>query len=198
MLIVLDALGVIFRTRDGWSGHLTRFVAAKGGTRAADERDEFVAQYFACTRGELSTADLWQWCGLDPAGLDQEYVDFFVTTPGLVEFVSAMQVEGHRIACLTNDAAAWSRALRRRHQLDVIEPWVISSDIGARKPDEQSFAALSNACREPLTGALFVDDTETNLDAAAHLGMRTVLFGGDSDRHPVATSWEAVARIVKP
>jgi hypothetical protein len=39
MLIVLDALGVIFRTRDGWSGHLTRFVAAKGCARAVDERD---------------------------------------------------------------------------------------------------------------------------------------------------------------
>jgi hypothetical protein len=85
-----------------------------------DERDDFVGQYFACTRGELSTADLWQWCGLDPAGLDQEYVDFFVTTPGIVEFVSGMHVEGDRIACLTNDAAAWSRALRRQHQLDVL------------------------------------------------------------------------------
>jgi hypothetical protein len=47
VLIVLDSLGVIFRTRDGWPAHLTRFVAAKGGVRAESERDRFVANYFA-------------------------------------------------------------------------------------------------------------------------------------------------------
>ena len=87
MLIVLDALGVIFRTHDDRSGHLTRFVADKGVIHTEAEQQAFIDRYFACTRGELRTAELWQSCGLDPLGLDEEYVEEFVTTTGLVEFV---------------------------------------------------------------------------------------------------------------
>ena len=53
MLIVLDALGVLFRTGDHRSGHLTRFVTAKRAIPTEAAKDAFIARYFACTRGEL-------------------------------------------------------------------------------------------------------------------------------------------------
>ncbi len=196
MLVVLDALGVIFRTRDDRSGHLSRFVAGKGSDRAVAERDAFVEKYFSCTRGECATTDLWSWCGLDPAGLDEEYVAFYVTTPGLYEFITDMRAAGHQVACLTNDAAAWSRSLRETYELDRIDPWVISSEVGIRKPEVGIFDALRTQAARPLEGGVFVDDTETNLDAAAALGMHTIHFRGNSETHQTAHGWPAVAGAI--
>jgi len=62
-----------------------------------------------------------------------------------------MDQRGIAVACLTNDVSEWSALLRRRFELETrIRPWIVSGDVGARKPDPQIFAVLQRALDVPL------------------------------------------------
>lgn len=106
------------------------------------------------------------------------------------------------MAVLSNDIAEHSRYLRRRFGLEsVIIHWVISGEVGLRKPDPQIFEALGSRTGWPLVECLFVDDNAVNLDTAKALGMATVLFGAPSPSggtgHPVAASFEQLASLLQ-
>ena len=190
MIVVLDAMGVMYRTPEGWSGNLSSFVDSLGATRARDKRDEFVSKYYEVTKGICSTEELWCWCGLEPAGLDERYASGYVTNPGLRQFVDLMGRLGVRLACLSNDALPWSVLLRERFGLAKrFEAWVISSEVGVRKPDVPIYEVLQEQMDVPWGEMVLVDDTTENLDTAAALGMRTVLFAG----RPATSSHTQVA-----
>jgi putative hydrolase of the HAD superfamily len=77
-----------------------------------------------------------------------------------------------------------------------VEPWVVSSAVGVRKPDPRIFEALRLATGGSIVGAVFVDDTAKNLDAASNLGLHTVHYRGDSTTHAVASTWRDVEDVV--
>ena len=174
--VVLDAMGVLFRDGDDVGAHLIPFVAGKGGSTDEGQVREVYRQ---ASLGTLSSAELWERLGVagDPDDLDDEYVQRFTLNDGVEEFLDAMARRGVAIACVTNDVAEWSELLRYRFDLvDRIDPWVVSGQIGARKPDTAIFAAVRRALDLPYAACLLVDDRPTNLDAARSLGMATALF----------------------
>jgi HAD superfamily hydrolase (TIGR01509 family) len=91
------------------------------------------------------------------------------------EFLDAMDQRRVRVACLTNDVVEWSLLLRRRFELDTrVGPWIVSGDVGVRKPSEAIFAELERSLDVPLRACLFVDDRIDNLATGRKLGMATV------------------------
>jgi FMN phosphatase YigB (HAD superfamily) len=60
-----------------------------------------------------------------------------------------------------------------------VRPWIVSGDVGVRKPDTQIFAVLQRALDLPLRACLLVDDRTDNLAAAKKVGMATVHFARD-------------------
>ena len=77
-----------------------------------------------------------------------------------------------------DDEAEWLiRYLRVRFGLEKwISTWVISGDIGVRKPDPASFRTLAQDAGVPLDDMVFFDDAQRNIDAATFLGMDAVRF----------------------
>ena len=55
---------------------------------------------------------------------------------------------------------------------------MISSAIGARKPDAAAYHALLDRIRVPAAQVLFVDDREANIAAARTLDIDARLFTG--------------------
>jgi putative hydrolase of the HAD superfamily len=53
-----------------------------------------------------------------------------------------------------------------------------SSEIGAAKPDARFFEAALQIAGVAAAEALFVDDSRTNVEAAARLGIRSHQFSG--------------------
>jgi HAD superfamily hydrolase (TIGR01509 family) len=99
--------------------------------------------------------------------------------PGIREFLAAMQREGIQVGCITNDVAEWSLRQRRRYGLqDSIGPWVVSGEVGVRKPAAEIYERFLAEAGCDAGDCLFVDDTVENLDAAAGLGFRTLQFPG--------------------
>lgn len=85
-----------------------------------------------------------------------------------------------RLACLSNDVSEWSLNLRNRFGLDrLITDWVISGDVGYRKPDPEIYQELLRRLQVMPSEVLFIDDRVKNLTAAATLGFHVIGFGPD-------------------
>jgi putative hydrolase of the HAD superfamily len=124
----------------------------------------------------MSSVEFWEAVGLDP-GLEDEYLQRYKLTDGLTDFLEAVSSQGCEVWCLSNDISEWSRKLRARFRLDrYIRGFVISGDVGVRKPEQAIFSHLIGQLTASPRDAVFVDDQLKNLDVAAALGFGTILF----------------------
>ncbi len=171
-VLALDAMGVIYRTADDVAELLVPFVHAKGSGLPAAEIEE---RYLAASLGQLTSEELWMACGLAP-GFDEEYCLGHQLTPGIRELMSDAATRGMVVAALTNDVSAWSRRLRARFELYEVTHWVVSADIGVRKPDRRAYETLLEHVGRAAGDVIFLDDRESNVEAARQAGLDAHVF----------------------
>ena len=175
-VVVLDAIGVLYREADDVESLLIPFVRDHGGV---DDPLVIRAHYVDASLGHHTTRELWSLLRVpgDAAQLDREYIERIELSDGVHQFLDAMDQRGIAVAALTNDVSEWSVLTRCRFGLDVrIHPWIVSGDVGARKPDEKIFVELARALDVPLRACLLVDDRSENLAAGRAHAMATVQF----------------------
>jgi FMN phosphatase YigB (HAD superfamily) len=195
--VVLDAMGVIYSVGEDVVDLLCPFIAERGGE---SDRSRVASLYREASLGRLAAAEFWRAVHLDPA-VEDSYLDLHRLSPGLLEFLRTPPPEVSRLWCLSNDVSEWSRKLRERFGLGrFINGFVISGDVGFRKPDAGIFCRLFNQAAIHPSQAVMVDDREPNLDSAKRLGMRTILFapGGSmpTPPHAVATDFRQLWHLV--
>ena len=141
-------------------------------------------------RGELSLDD----AGTEiadlgsQAGLNLNLLEVFESFPrdgGLrEEFIAkarSLRDAGYKLAVVTNNIAEYNEGWRSLFEVDDIFDTIIDSSVeGVRKPDPAIYhrALFQLSCPAPWQ-AVFLDDFDGNLSAAAELGMHTVLVGED-------------------
>jgi FMN phosphatase YigB (HAD superfamily) len=195
-IIVLDAMGVIFSVGNDDRDLLCPFVEEKGGTKDVSKIEML---YNSASLGNMSSAEFWKAVGLDP-GFEDEYLQRYGLTDGLIVFLETVNSQGYEVWCLSNDISEWSKKLRARFGLnEYIRGFVISGDVGVRKPEQTIFDHLINQLAASPRDAVFVDDQRRNLDVAAALGFGTILFAPAShdltpEKHVAATSFADVLR----
>ena len=172
--VVLDAMGVIYSVGDDVADLLVPFTKEKGGTGDIARIERL---YHSASLGIISSAELWESIGVDP-GLEDEYLQRHALTDGLIEFLGAVTgLQDMKVWCLSNDLSEWSKKLRARFGLDrYFDGFVISGDVGVRKPDRAIFECLLERMNVGASEVVFVDDLPKNLDSAARLGFNTILF----------------------
>jgi HAD superfamily hydrolase (TIGR01509 family) len=184
-------MGVIYSAGDDVADLLCPFVEGKGGTK---DTSQIADLYNSASLGEMSASELWRGMGLDPK-LEGEYLQRHKLTGGLIDFLEAVKARGWELWCLSNDLSEWSRKLRARFGLDkYFRGFVISGDVGVRKPDRAIFDYLVRQLEGSPSRKVFVDDQGKNLDTAAALGFDTILFAPAShvltdEKHRVATTF---------
>jgi epoxide hydrolase-like predicted phosphatase len=97
----------------------------------------------------------------------------------MIEGMRAVHRRGARIGLLSNsvgEAAVYDRALLD----ELFDAWVISSEVGLRKPDPAIYELAAQRIGLPATACVYVDDLAGNLKPARALGMATVLHRGDA------------------
>jgi HAD superfamily hydrolase (TIGR01509 family) len=200
-IVVLDAMGVIYWPRSVVQECLLPFAAARGCDMPAEQIRN---AYLSCTVGEYPSAAFWEMLGIDgrPETLDEQLVREQLPMPGVGGFLRRMRSQGIAVACISNDVAEWAVARRR---LQGIEPyvvhWVVSAQVGARKPDRGIYERFVRDTGAKPSACLFVDDRTENLDAARDLGFRTVLFFPEASwetagAHSVASDFEDLEALV--
>ena len=193
-LIVLDAHEVLFRMSADPDERLIPFIRERGGDATDAEIIEYHRQ---ATLGRLHAAAFWQSVGVegDPEDLEAQLLSGVAIQQGAREFLREMHRRGVPVAVVTNDMAEWSYRLRDLHGMSGVAPWIVSSDIGVRKPDPAAFEALRRVTGVPYHSMLIVDGQIPALDMAKTLGMTTAWFArqsppdGTEPGHPVITKF---------
>ena len=175
-LVVIGGWGVLFQPGDPAGELLIPFVRQSGSTASPVEIRE---AYRLATLGRLTPGQLWEACGLagEPTWTHGPYTGRMTVSTGAADFVRSLLRRGVAVACITNDVSEWSWRLRAWTGFEAVTPWVISSDIGIRKPDPGVFEMLRRVSEVPFANCLVIDSDRRTLDAARSLGMSTALFG---------------------
>ena len=98
----------------------------------------------------------------------------------MLDGVRGARRAGVRTGLLSNswgDATGYDPALLR----ELFDAWVISSEVGLRKPDPAIYALAAERLGLAPEACVFVDDLPGNLKPARAIGMATVLHRGDAD-----------------
>lgn len=172
-ILVLDAMGVIYSSGDDVKELLYPFIIEKGGTKDFALVEQ---EYHLASLGKISAIEFWKTVGIS-SQLEDEYLQRFELTNGLINFLEKVKSRGIEIWCLSNDLSEWSKKLRVRFGLDqYFKGFVISGDVGVRKPDPFIYQQLINQAKAEANNMIFVDDRIKNLEPASTLGFTTVLF----------------------
>jgi HAD superfamily hydrolase (TIGR01509 family) len=172
-VLVLDAMGVIYPVGDDVRDLLYPFVLEKHGVFDFAVIENY---YKLASLGKISAQEFWKNVGLYPQ-LENEYLQRFRLTDGLIDFLKNAKSRGIEIWCLSNDLSEWSKKLRIRFGLEkYFRGFVISGDVGLRKPDPMIYQNLLNRLNVPAKDVLFVDDNPKNIVAAMELGIDSILF----------------------
>jgi putative hydrolase of the HAD superfamily len=172
-LLALDAMGVIFSEADDGPNLLYPFIVEKGG---CSEIGQIVHLWSAASLGKISSAEFWKSAGVDPA-LEDEYLQKYRLSEGLIEFLAEMDSRGTELWCLSNNISEWSRKLCEKFRLDrYFHGFVVSGDTGTCKPDPAIYLCLLEKAGYQPSSTVFVDDRVRNLVAADMLGITPILF----------------------
>jgi epoxide hydrolase-like predicted phosphatase len=98
----------------------------------------------------------------------------------MLDGVRAARRAGFRTGLLSN---SWGAATA--YDVDLLEElfdaWVISSEVGLRKPEPAIYELAAERLGLPPERCVYVDDLPGNLKPARALGMATVLHRGDAE-----------------
>lgn len=81
----------------------------------------------------------------------------------------------HTVGMLTNNVREWSR-WREYYPMELFRVVIDSSEVGMRKPDPRIYRLTCERLGVDPQKTVFVDDLEENVEGAAAVGMRGVLF----------------------
>lgn len=171
--LVLDAMGVIFKSADDVAELLIPFIAEKSGFT-----DEEVVQsaYLEASLGNICPDEFWGKVGV-PSALEDEFLSRHRLNPGVTELLAAAKCKGISVWCLSNDVGRWSVKIRNNLGVEeFLQGSVISGDVGIRKPDKEIYETLIQSSGYKIEDILFVDDREKNVNAARSLGIETIMF----------------------
>ncbi len=198
-LVVLGGIGVVWDGGTDPEGLLVSFVREHGGI--ADPR-EVADRYRAASLGQVSAAEFWAAVGVvgDVADLDAQYLSGVRLRPDVPVFLDQMVKREMTVACLTNAVLPWTVLLRNRFNLDgLISHWVVSGEVGARKPGQAMFEALRRMSAVSFSNMLLIDSEIATLEAARTMGMSTVLMTGtalvpEGFAHPTIDTFSGLFR----
>lgn len=176
-VIVLDAMGVIYKSGDDVGELLIPFIRKHGGSSDHQLIEEM---YLKASLGEISSKQFWHNVDIDYS-LEDKYLQEHILVDGLEEFLAHFKAKVDVIACLSNDVSEWSYKLRKRFQLDkYIDNWYISGDLGHRKPASDIYSKMLDDLAVPPSSVVFVDDRKKNVDASIKLSIHGILFSNDN------------------
>lgn len=170
--ILLDMYGVVVKqTGDDFVPFVRRTFPEK-------PYDEIYDPWLLADVGAIPSLEIWRRIGFtgDLEKVEKEYLDTIELNDAVLDFLKEAK-KHYRLALLSNDSAEWSRYLRQKFGLDrLFDAVCVSGEQKIAKPDRRVFLWTAERLGVKPENCWFVDDRESNLQAAEELGMKAVLL----------------------
>ena len=109
------------------------------------------------------------------------YNDIFSANASALDVVRALKPK-YKLAMLSNtDPARYGHIERAFPEIQIFDAYILSFRIGAMKPDPRVYREALRLLDARPENALFIDDLQENLDGAARLGIKGILFTARTD-----------------
>ena len=135
--------------------------------------------------GKITTAELQQkfeeFSGkkLQREELALAASDIFFEISGMTDLVQQVIKSGVKVAIISNTCEIhWQQATAEHPIINLIQPQILSHEVGYLKPDERIYRDAFAATDSDPKSCLFIDDLQENIDAAEKLGITGHLFSG--------------------
>jgi putative hydrolase of the HAD superfamily len=175
--IALDAMGVIFNAADDVAELLVPFIKDRNKMNTTEEIE---ALYIEASLGIISPDEFWNKVNLSP-DVEDTYLSGHSLVPGVKEFLENARLRNIPVWCLSNDVERWSAKLRVMFGIEeLLTGAVISSEARLRKPDSRIYQCFLDRSGYKPSEVLFVDDRIRNVEAAAEMGINTILFSKET------------------
>ena len=174
-----------------FDGRSTDNLAERSGSDLTRLRESYFRHVRQLKVGSWTLAQFWDTLQQE-TGAALPYAEFEALYLGSIHDNAPMYAllagltPGVRVGLLSNNYPVVSDHLRSRREFARFDALVFSNEIGVKKPDPASFAALEAAMQRPAAQVAFVDDVQENIDAAAAYGFHGLLY--HHERH---TAFEA-------
>jgi 2-haloacid dehalogenase len=94
-----------------------------------------------------------------------------------IEILQTLKEQGYGLYGLTNWSAEKYEITRHKYPFfGLFDDIVVSGMVKLVKPDPRIFALALEKARRPAAECVLIDDSETNVTAACHLGLKTIHF----------------------
>lgn len=143
--------------------------------------------------GRISSPEFWKrFRATTGLTVDDEYWGAFfrpLRRPRMYDLVRRLREAGLRVVAGTNTLDAHYRIHAELGDYDAFARTYASHQIHLAKPDPAFFRHILAAEAATPARALFIDDVEANVRAAAGLGMDTILFQAEDDAIGRVEAW---------
>jgi epoxide hydrolase-like predicted phosphatase len=149
------------------------------------------ANIVALETGKIDTAKFWESVGLQldksqkgfkarPSDTVQIWrqalVQRFKINQKLLDLCWSLQSKGLVVGALSNTIRDHAEYLAAKGVYQPFKPLLLSCEVGLRKPDPAIYKLCIQKVGKAAKDCLFVDDSQTNIDAAKKAGMQTHLY----------------------
>ncbi len=130
----------------------------------------------------------------------RDYIENYLTMDaGFVTFAKKFSGK-YDFVLLSNDVSQWSTYITEYHQLnEYFKDKIVSADVGCRKPQKEIYELALKRIGKRAEECCFIDNSVSNLNVAAELGILPVLFNRDQEEYNgiVVNTFEELAEFLK-
>ena len=187
--ILIDMYGVIIEESRGYFIPYTyeHFAESEYGRITKAFREEQIFE--KAQTGRLSSHDFLAYLGYDdPEGAMKDYLEHYLTLDAGFKSFAEKAGRKYPLVLLSNDVSEWSDYLTDHYGINgFFCDKIVSGDVGLRKPDPEIFALALSRLGCQAEDCVFIDNSVSNLQAAAGLGIQTILFNRDGEAYEGVT-----------
>jgi HAD superfamily hydrolase (TIGR01509 family) len=180
-ILLLDVMGTL--VRDPFYDEMPRFFGVDMRTLL---RLKHPTAWLELERGEiddtvLATRFFADGRAIDVDALKRAMHAAYAWNPGIEPLLAELRARGVEMHVLSN-YPQWYRLVEDRLALSRYAPWTfVSCEIGARKPDDAAYSAVTRTLGVAPTACTLIDDRPENCAGARRFGMDAHVYTDAAD-----------------
>lgn len=123
---------------------------------------------------------------LDFEAFKEIWNDIFRDSPEVNEVIVCLKAMHYPVFLLSNtNELHFSYVLERFPIIHLLDEWILSFEVGAKKPKQRIYEAIFQKTDVLADRILYIDDVPAYVEAAERLGMQGMLFREPADLWPI-------------